>query len=135
MAYRVREIDLGDNNVVLARVESLEAEDMAASPAGYGHGEDVGAFDVLADRVTNLQEMIGSVGRSVRDAARQAGPDEVSVSFGAELAVKSGKTVAFIADGQAKASLSVTLTWKSQEQERTRSGDEPGGEGSAATHE
>lgn len=111
MAYRVREVDLGGGDTVLARVENLESDDLAAAPGGYGHGEDVGALDGLADRAANLQRIIGSVGRGVLDAARQAGPDEVGVTFGVELAVKSGKTVAFIADGEAKASLSVTLTW------------------------
>lgn len=124
MAYRVREIDLGGGNLVLARVESLEPEDLAAAPVGYGHGEDVGAFDGVVDRVSDLQQMIAGVGRSVLDAAREAGPGEVGVTFGVELAVKSGKTVAFIADGGAKASLSVTLTW--------RKGDRAGGGGAGS---
>ncbi|MGW8380152.1 CU044_2847 family protein [Streptomyces sp. ODS28] len=117
MAYRVREIDLGDGEVVLARVESLDAEELALAhgPAEYGQGQDVGALDGVVARAGEMRQVIAHVGRSVVAAARQAGPDEVAVTFGLELAAKSGKAVAFLADAEAKGSLSVTLTWYADE--------------------
>jgi hypothetical protein len=113
VAYRVREIDLGDGDVVLARVESLDADDLYVEhgPTGYVQGEEVSAVDRVVERAGDVQQVITRVGRSVLDAARQAGPDQVAVTFGLELAAKSGKAVALLADGEAKASLSVTLTW------------------------
>ncbi|NWF30493.1 hypothetical protein HW130_30285 [Streptomyces sp. PKU-EA00015] len=114
MAYRVREVEIG-GETVLARVETLDPEDLdlRGRPTEYGDEEEVGALDTLLDRVDGVQRVIRTVGTSVLDAAREAArPDEVSVSFGVELAAKSGKVVAFLADGEAKASLSVTLTWR-----------------------
>nr|WP_240979431.1 CU044_2847 family protein [Streptomyces sp. HNM0574] len=129
VAYRVREIDLGNGDVVLARVETLDAEDLAVQrrPAGYGQGQDVGALDSVASRAGDVGEVVRRVARNVVDAAREAGPDEVAVTFGLELAAKSGKAVAFVAEGEAKAALSVTLTWRSEERGRTDSRDSAGG--------
>ena len=46
------------------------------------------------------------------NAARAVSPDELSATFGVELAVKPGKAVALLADGEAKAAISVTLSWQ-----------------------
>ncbi|MFD3458385.1 CU044_2847 family protein [Nocardia fluminea] len=63
--------------------------------------------------------------RSPRDsrgsyAERRAGaarfrPDEVSVEFGVELAVKTGKLTSVLAEGASKASIKLTLTWNGGE--------------------
>lgn len=74
--------------------------------------EDVGAWDALGARVEGLREVIGGVASSVRQAAERVAPDETSVTFGVELSAKPGKAVALLADGEAKANLSVTLTWR-----------------------
>ncbi|MER5257854.1 MULTISPECIES: CU044_2847 family protein [unclassified Streptomyces] len=114
MAYRVREVEIG-GETVLARVETLDPDELELRkrPTEYGEEEEVTALDTLLERVDSVQRVIRSVGTSVLEAAREAArADEVSVSFGVELAAKSGKMVAFLADGEAKATLNVTLTWR-----------------------
>ncbi|WP_435252498.1 CU044_2847 family protein [Streptomyces tendae] len=105
MSYRVREVEIG-GETVLARVETLDPDevDLRKRLTEYGEEEEVTALDTLMERVDSVQRVIRSVGTSVLEAAREAAhPDEVSVSFGVELAAKSGKAVAFLADGEAKA--------------------------------
>ncbi|MGV9901251.1 CU044_2847 family protein [Streptomyces sp. NPDC003388] len=114
VAYRVREVEIG-RETVLARVETLDPDevDLRKRLTEYGEEEEVTALDTLMERVDSVQRVIRSVGTSVLEAAREAAhPDEVSVSFGVELAAKSGKAIAFLADGEAKAALNVTLTWR-----------------------
>jgi hypothetical protein len=114
VAYRVREVEIG-GETVLARVETLDPDELEPRkrPTEYGDEEEVTALDTLLDRVDSVQRVIRAVGTSVLAAARDAArPDEVSVTFGVEMAAKSGKVVAFLADGEAKASLNVTLTWR-----------------------
>lgn len=80
---------------------------------GYAEDdEDIGVLDAAAAKVEQLKEVIGEVGAAVLAAAAAAKPDEASVSFGIELAAKSGKALAVLADGEAKASIQVTLTWR-----------------------
>jgi hypothetical protein len=79
---------------------------------GYGDYEDVGALDHAAARVLRLRELITGVAASVRDAAERAAPDEVSVEFGVEFAVKSGAVVSVLADAESSSGLKVTLTWR-----------------------
>jgi hypothetical protein len=108
----VQEIELPGGQVVLAVVRVLEP---GALPEGPGEGydfEDTGALDRLGVRVGQLNELVASVGSAVFDAARSARPDEVSATFGIEIGVKPGKAVAMLADGEAKGSISVTLTWR-----------------------
>ena len=80
-----------------------------------GEFEDVGAWDALGARVEGLREVIGGVAASVRQAAERVAPHETSVTFGVELSAKPGKAVALLADGEAKANLSVTLTWRRED--------------------
>ncbi|MBA0051541.1 hypothetical protein E0L36_11745 [Streptomyces sp. AJS327] len=113
----LREIELPGGELVLARVTVLDAEDLPEGPDlregpedDFGFA-DVGALDRLAARVDRLGEVISGVGSAVVDAAASARPDEVSATFGVELVAKSGRAVAMLADGEAKASISVTLRW------------------------
>nr|WP_237695001.1 CU044_2847 family protein [Streptomyces sp. SID5468] len=85
---------------------------VAMSGEEYGDYEDVGAMDGVVARVQQLRGLIGGVAASVREAAAAAGPDEVSVEFGVELAVKSGVIVSVLAGGGSKAALNVRLTWR-----------------------
>ena len=106
------ELELPDGGgTVLARTEVLRPEDLGSAPGGYGGYEDVTALDTLAARFGSLKETIGRVGLAVRNAAGAAAPDEISATFGLELKAKAGKAVAVLADGEAQASISVTLTW------------------------
>ncbi|MBM7171928.1 hypothetical protein JQK87_26740 [Streptomyces sp. G44] len=104
MTGHVQRIELPGGRTVYARV----------GVAG-GHGEDdedVGVLDTAAAKVEELGELIRGVGGSVLDAAAAVRPDEASVTFGVELTARPGKVIAVLADGEAKASVQVTLTWQ-----------------------
>lgn len=115
---RIQEIELPGGGTVLARVSVLDPEAWPGQvPGGPGGADefsydDVSALDHMAARVEQLNELVRGVGGAVLDAARAVRPDEVSATFGVELAVKPGKVVALLADGEAKAALSITLTWR-----------------------
>ncbi|WP_330173653.1 hypothetical protein OG875_08755 [Streptomyces sp. NBC_01498] len=101
----VREVTLPGGQTILARVGVLRPDESVF--------DDVGAVDRLRAGVTRVNEVIAAVGATVVDAARAAGPSEVSATFGIELAMRPGAAVAAVlADGEAKASISVTLTWQ-----------------------
>ena len=107
---RIQEIELPGGGTVLARVSVLEPDEVPGAADEFSY-EDVGALDHMAARVDQLNELVRGVGSAVLQAARTVRPDEVSATFGVELAVKPGKAVALLADGEAKAALSITLTW------------------------
>lgn len=96
---------------MLARVSVLSAEEVPGGADEFAY-EDVGALDHMAARIDQLNELVSGVGGAVLEAARAVRPDEVSATFGVELAMKPGKAVALLADGEAKAALSITLTWR-----------------------
>ncbi|MGY1437962.1 CU044_2847 family protein [Streptomyces reniochalinae] len=111
MKREIREITLPGGETLLAQVRILD-EDEVPPGADDFQFDDVGTRDQLIARAQQLNEVISGVGSAVLRAARQACPDEVSATFGVELAVKSGKALAAVlADGEAKAAVSVTLTW------------------------
>ncbi|WP_030672363.1 CU044_2847 family protein [Streptomyces rimosus] len=112
MRDRAHLIELPDGTQVWARVSRL---DISGDPDEEYN--DVGVWDALGARVEGLRELVGGVADSVRAAAERVAPDETSVSFGVEVAAKPGRAVALLADGEAKANLSVTLTWR-RERER-----------------
>lgn len=110
MDETLREITLPGGQTVLARVTPTAVE---GRPGGYGSDDqDIGVGRTAAAKLEQLGELINGVGQSVLDAARAARPDETSVTFGVEIVVKPGKAVAVLADGEAKASLQVSLLWK-----------------------
>lgn len=119
LEHDVQEVVLPGGQVILARVAVLRPDESAF--------EDVGAVDRLRSGVARVNEVIAAVGATVVDAARAAGPSEVSATFGIELAVKPGLGVAAVlADGEAKAAISVTLTWHpGQEAAANPPGPEP----------
>ncbi|MCH0538249.1 hypothetical protein I3F58_01465 [Streptomyces sp. MUM 203J] len=104
MSGQIRRIELGNGEVVYARI--------SAAP-GFGAADrDVGVTDRAAARLEHLTELVQRVGGTVLDAAAALKPDEASISFGVELAAKSGAVLAVLAEGEAKTSLQVTLTWQ-----------------------
>lgn len=112
MEREIREVLLPGGETVLARVHVLEDAEVPDGAEEFQY-DDVGTRDHLIARAQQLNEVISGVGTAVVNAARAASPDEVSATFGVELAVKPGKALAaVIADGEAKASVSVTLTWR-----------------------
>ena len=112
MEQEIREITLPGGETVLARVHVLD-EGEAPEGSEEFQFDDVGTRDQLIARARQLNEVISGVGSAVLAAAQEAAPDEVSATFGVELAVKSGKALAAVlAEGEAKAAVSVTLTWR-----------------------
>ncbi len=111
MGEQARLIELPDGTQVWARLSPV-AVPGGQDGDGYDDYEDVGAFDGAAARVRRLSELITGVAASVRDAAARAAPDEVSVEFGVEFAVKSGAIVSVLADAESTTGLKVTLTWR-----------------------
>ncbi|WP_245979568.1 CU044_2847 family protein [Streptomyces diacarni] len=123
MKREIREITLPGGETLLAQVRVLDEDEVPPGADEFQY-DDVGTRDQLIARAQQLNEVISGVGSAVLRAARQASPDEVSATFGVELAVKSGKALAAVlADGEAKASVSVTLTWHAAHQ---RNGDGDG---------
>ncbi|MET9858506.1 CU044_2847 family protein [Streptomyces smyrnaeus] len=115
MEREIREITLPGGETVLARVHVLDDDEVPSGAEEFEY-DDVGIRDQLIARAQQLNEVIGGVGAAVLAAARHAAPDEVSATFGIELAVKSGKALAAVlAEGEAKGAVSVTLTWRRPE--------------------
>jgi hypothetical protein len=84
-------------------VEVAEREDI-------GGVQTVGLEDAISfDGVRNT---IGAIASSLTGALDDAKPDEASLEFGLELAVKSGKLTGLLVEGSGTTSLKVTLTWK-----------------------
>ncbi|MGW3646507.1 CU044_2847 family protein [Streptomyces sp. NPDC000878] len=110
----IQEIRLPGGDTVLARVSVLDPGEVPGGADEFSY-DDVGALDHMAARIDQLNELVRGVGSAVLDAARAVRPDEVSATFGVELAVKPGKAIALLADGEAKAALSITLTWRPEE--------------------
>ncbi|MFE7107564.1 CU044_2847 family protein [Streptomyces sp. NPDC057575] len=108
---RITRIEMPDGTEVWARISG--AEELAQSGSGPSFA-DIGAgniVDRVQARVESLQGVVTSVARSLAEPLRAVRPDEVSVEFGIELTAKSGKVVGLLADGEAKGSIKVTLTW------------------------
>ncbi len=94
-------VTLPSGHTILARVQ-------AEGPI------DVGAGDTLCKlAIDDLRQTVEGVTQSVAQALQRLAPDEVSVEFGVELAVKTGKLISVLAEGSGKASIKLTLTWSS----------------------
>ncbi|MEU6097465.1 CU044_2847 family protein [Streptomyces sp. NPDC047079] len=130
MDETLREITLPGGQTVLARVTPGPG---TTPSGGYGSDDlDIGVGRGAAAKLEQLGELIQGVGQSVLDAARSARPDEATITFGVEIVAKPGKAIAVLADGEAKASLEVSLVWKLDERReraatgaRTQSTTEP----------
>ncbi|WP_405882425.1 hypothetical protein OG762_29815 [Streptomyces sp. NBC_01136] len=105
---RIARIEMPDGTPVWARISGAEELE---EPSGELSFTDVGFGERVEAQVESLQSVITSVARSLAAPLRAVRPDEVSVEFGIELTAKAGKVVGLLADGEAKAGLTVTLTW------------------------
>ncbi|MGW2086089.1 CU044_2847 family protein [Streptomyces sp. NPDC001880] len=108
---RITRIEMPDGTEVWARISG--AEELTQPGAGPSFA-DIGAGNIadrVQARVESLHGVVTSVARSLAEPLRAVRPDEVSVEFGIELTAKSGKVVGLLADGEAKGSIKVTLTW------------------------
>lgn len=105
---RVARIELPDGTPVWARISG--AEELAV-PSGELSFTDTGFAERVEASVESLHSLVTGVARSLAGPLRAVRPDEVSVEFGIELTAKAGKVVGLLADGEAKAGITVTLTW------------------------
>lgn len=135
---RPEQLPGGDGDMGAARSDDADRAggefDGFDEPEGFDEVDEFGEFDEFEDsgavldqvsaRVEQLNELVTGVGSAVLSAARAVRPDEVSATFGVEVAVTPGKAVAMLADGQAKGAISVTLTWHA---DRGGDNDPPGG--------
>lgn len=127
---RVARIELPDGTPVWARISGAEE---------LGHAEelsytDTGFHERVEASVESLHSLITGVARSLSGPLSAVRPDEVSVEFGIELTAKAGKVVGLLADGEARAALTVTLTWNGGPPEQGPvPGAAPGGGGPVPT--
>ncbi|MER7841835.1 CU044_2847 family protein [Streptomyces sp. NPDC096040] len=108
-ATRIARVRLPDGTPVWARISG--AEELTA-PSGELSFTDTGFAERVEATVESLNSLVGGVARSLAEPLRAVRPDEVSVEFGIELTAKAGKVVGLLADGEAKAAITVTLSWK-----------------------
>jgi hypothetical protein len=113
MGDGIRPIQLPDGTQVWVRTSRLEG--VAGAVEDDDLYEDVGVWETVTTKVEGLKETVEGIARSVREATAAAAPDETAVTFGIEVSAKPGRAVAVLADGEAKANLSITLTWQHAE--------------------
>ncbi|MEU5766999.1 CU044_2847 family protein [Streptomyces asoensis] len=119
---RVARIALPDGTPVWARISG--AGELAA-PSGRLSYSDTGFAERVEASVESLHALVTGVARSLAEPLRAVRPDEVSVEFGIELTAKAGKVVGLLADGEAKAGITVTLTWNSGPPDLDATSDAP----------
>jgi hypothetical protein len=105
---RVARIALPDGTPVWARISG--AAELSGRPGELSYS-DTGFAERVEASVEGLHSLVTGVARSLAEPLRAVRPDEVSVQFGIELTAKAGKVVGLLADGEAKAGITVTLTW------------------------
>ncbi|MDT0450966.1 CU044_2847 family protein [Streptomyces hesseae] len=136
MADGITQVRLDDGTVVWARVTEAQELDgpKNAGPGGYEDEDapyadssyaDSGAARRVAGMAGGLADTVRGVADSVRMGLAAARPDEVSVEFGIELSAKAGQVISLIADGESKASITVTLKWDGRREDPAAAGPEP----------
>jgi hypothetical protein len=79
-------------------------------------GEEQVAFHAIS--LTDFTKSVGRVASSVTDTLvdglKAIKPDRVTVEFGCEVAMESGKLTAILAKGTAKANLKVVVEWSQE---------------------
>ncbi|MEV5881554.1 CU044_2847 family protein [Streptomyces sp. NPDC052020] len=121
---RVARIALPDGTPVWARISG--GADLSAPPGELSYS-DTGFAERVEASVESLNALVTGVARSLAEPLRAVRPDEVSVQFGIELTAKAGKVVGLLADGEAKAGITVTLTWNGGPPDPDAPGDGAGG--------
>ncbi len=112
MSGEVTRIHLPDGTPVWARISDAGALGQGADHRPGSTYADTALGDQVAARVESMRGLISGVAASVASGLRAVRPDEVSVSFGIELSASPGRVVALLADGEARAAITVTLTWQ-----------------------
>ncbi len=102
MASGVVEVVLPNGTVALVQV--AEVDDDGAGPAEKVGWRD--AFDL-----EHVSGMLDGISQAVRSGLGKARPSRTTVELGIDLAVRNGKLTGMLVDGEAAASLRVTLEW------------------------
>jgi hypothetical protein len=103
MAVKVVEVVLP--NGVVALVSAADEDDGESG----GGAKKVGAKEFFDfDQVSGTLEGIAD---AIKSALHKAKPSRTTVELGISLAVKNGKLTGLVVEGQASASLKVTLEW------------------------
>jgi Trypsin-co-occurring domain 1 len=97
---RIVEVQLPNGAVALVRANDLGSD--VAEKVGWPDRFDFGA----------VAQALEGIADAIRSAVSKAKPTTVRVELGIELAVKSGKLVGLIVEGEGTGSLTVTLEWK-----------------------
>jgi len=97
---QIVEVALPNGSTALVRVKQVEG-----GGATKTNLRDTFEFDGVAAAIEGVSD-------AVRTALVKAAPDSVSVELGFELAVKSGKLIGLLVDGDATGSITVTLGWE-----------------------
>ena len=111
---RVVEVVLPNGATALVRATDLDADAQVAQKVGW---KDILSFEGVSGTLEGIAQ-------AVRSGLEKATPSKTTVELGIELAVKSGKLTGLIVEGDADASLKVTLEWGGQAE------DDPCHEGS-----
>ncbi len=101
MVGRVVEVQLP--NGVMALVRATDVED------GGGRAEKVGWKDPLD--LQHVSGMLEGVSQAVRSGLGKVRPSRTVVELGIDLVVRNGKLTGMLVEGEATASLKVTLEW------------------------
>lgn len=97
---RAVQIQLPTGDVVWARLESVG-----------GGASDVSGGGLFKLDPEEFRSTVRGVTQSLREAIDDLVPDQVQIEFGLELAVKSGKITSMLAEGSAKGTVKVSMTW------------------------
>jgi hypothetical protein len=111
VAVRVVEVVLPNKAVALVRATDLdEATDL--DDEGGQVAQKVGWRDVFD--FEGVSGTLEGIAQAVRSGLEKVTPSRTTVELGIELAVKNGKLTGLIVEGDASASLKVTLEWGGQ---------------------
>ena len=105
------EVVLPNKAVALVRVADLDEGGQVAEKVGW---RDVFDFEGVSGTLEGIAQ-------AVRSGLEKVTPSRTTVELGIELSVKNGKLTGLIVEGDAAASLKVTLEWGEQPK-----GDGPG---------
>lgn len=110
MAVRVVEVVLPNQAVALVRAADLDEGGQVAEKVGW---KDTFDFEAVSGTLEGIAQ-------AVRSGLEKATPSKTTVELGIDLAVKSGKLTGLVVEGNAAASLKVTLEWSGEAAEDVR---------------
>ena len=101
MTSRVVEVGLPNGTIALVQATELVEPEPIAEKVGWKDALDF----------THVSGTLEGVTQSIRSGLAKARPERMTVELGIDLAVKNGVLTAMLVDGEASASLRVTLEW------------------------